>query len=196
MYRSPLAAGRRLRGRPARAPSTAHSTVDPGPLEPRPTWCPAATRLVRREAPRGARTSAREAVRGAAERHERRSERTGRRPACRGSSTGHLREGRTRLGARIRHGGAARLIVTNHPIGGPVFAGPQIQPWACQDGAQDAQCNQPPTFRFLYLPKGAPTAAAAIPGTSSNATAARSSPTTRRTRRPTTRSRRRRRPRA
>src|SRR4051794_36172268 len=30
-----------------------------------------------------------------------------------------LRTGRTPLTARIRHGGAARLQVTNHPIGGP-----------------------------------------------------------------------------
>jgi hypothetical protein len=79
-----------------------------------------------------------------------------------------LRDGRTRLVARVRHGGAARLIVTNHPIGGPIFAGPQIQPWACQETAQDAQCNQPPTFRYLYLPKGAPMQGGALPGTNSN----------------------------
>ena len=36
-----------------------------------------------------------------------------------------LRVGRIPLVARIRHGGAARLIVTNHRIGGPVFAGSQ-----------------------------------------------------------------------
>jgi hypothetical protein len=76
--------------------------------------------------------------------------------------------GRTALVARIRRGSAARLVVTNHPIGGPVFAGPQIQPWTCQAGAQDAQCNQPPSFRFLYLPKGAPTQGGAVPGTTSN----------------------------
>src|SRR3954447_22050875 len=38
---------------------------------------------------------------------------------------------RLALTARIRRGSAARLYVTNHPIGGPVFAGPQIQPWTC-----------------------------------------------------------------
>jgi hypothetical protein len=46
--------------------------------------------------------------------------------------------------------GAARLVVTNHPIGGPVFSGPQLQPWRCQPTAVDAQCNQPPTFTYLY----------------------------------------------
>jgi hypothetical protein len=79
-----------------------------------------------------------------------------------------LRDGRTRLVARIRHGSAARLTVTNHPIGGPIFAGPQIQPWDCQDTAQDPQCNEPPEFRYLYLPKGAPMEGAALPGTNSN----------------------------
>jgi hypothetical protein len=79
-----------------------------------------------------------------------------------------LREGRNALVARIAGGAAARLIVTNHPIGGPVFAGPQIQPWKCQDGAQDAQCNEPSEFKLLYLPKGAPQAGAALPGTNSN----------------------------
>jgi hypothetical protein len=79
-----------------------------------------------------------------------------------------LRNGRVALTARIRRGGAARLYVTNHPLGGPVFAGPQIQPWACQDGARDAQCDQPPSFSFYYLPKGAPEQGATLPGTSSN----------------------------
>src|SRR3954453_20180758 len=34
-----------------------------------------------------------------------------------------------------RPGIAARLYVTTHPAGGPVLAGPQIQPWTCQPGA-------------------------------------------------------------
>ena len=49
-----------------------------------------------------------------------------------------LRVGRVALTARIRGGSAARLYVRNHPIGGPVFAGPQIQPWTCLPGAKDA----------------------------------------------------------
>ncbi|HEY9414697.1 MAG TPA: DUF6351 family protein [Pseudonocardia sp.] len=47
-------------------------------------------------------------------------------------------------------GGGARLTITNHPSGGPVFSGPQLQPWTCQAGALDEQCNQPPTYRFVY----------------------------------------------
>jgi hypothetical protein len=79
-----------------------------------------------------------------------------------------LRVGRVALTARIRGGSAARLYVTNHPIGGPVFAGPQIQPWTCQAGARDAKCNQRVSYRFFYLPKGAPRNGAALPGTNSN----------------------------
>ena len=79
-----------------------------------------------------------------------------------------LRVGRVRLVARIRRGGAARLFVTNHRIGGPVFSGPQIQPWTCQAGAKDAKCNQAPSYRFVYLPKGASTDGAALPGTTTN----------------------------
>src|SRR3954463_7706026 len=58
-----------------------------------------------------------------------------------------LRVGRVALTARVRHGGAARLYVTNHPLGGPVLAGPQIQPWTCESGAKDKQCNQKPTYQ-------------------------------------------------
>src|SRR6185295_7257092 len=46
--------------------------------------------------------------------------------------------------------GHASVVVTNHPNGGPVLAGPQLQPWTCQAGALDAQCNQAPTFAYLY----------------------------------------------
>ena len=79
-----------------------------------------------------------------------------------------LREGRTPLVARIRDGATAKVVVTNHPIGGPIFAGPQIQPWDCQETARDAQCNEPPSFEFLYLPAGSSTQGSALPGTSGN----------------------------
>jgi hypothetical protein len=61
-----------------------------------------------------------------------------------------LKVGRNVLTVRRANGGGARLVVTNHPNGGPVFAGPQVQPWKCPDGARDADCNQPATFTFLY----------------------------------------------
>src|SRR4051794_15696801 len=86
---------------------------------------------------------------------------------------GPLRSSRRRQGpvsftGRVRPRIAARLYVTNHPVGGPVLAGPQIQPWTCQPGAKDAQCDQPRSYRFLYLPKGSSTQGATLPGTNSN----------------------------
>ena len=39
---------------------------------------------------------------------------------------------------------------SNHPNGGPVFSGPQVQPWVCQASAADAQCNQPATYAYQY----------------------------------------------
>ncbi|MFL6238903.1 MAG: DUF6351 family protein [Actinomycetes bacterium] len=62
---------------------------------------------------------------------------------------------------------SATLTVTNHPIGGPVFAGPQIQPWACQSGAVDAQCDQPPTYTYYYMPRGATNLSGGVTGVAS-----------------------------
>lgn len=43
--------------------------------------------------------------------------------------------------------------IINHPNGGPVFSGPQVQPWNCtNEEAVDTQCNQPPDFSFKYVP--------------------------------------------
>jgi hypothetical protein len=64
--------------------------------------------------------------------------------------------GRNELRARSRRGPGARITITNHPIGGPVFAGPQVQPWVCKTIAgfpapQDAQCNAPATTSYVYM---------------------------------------------
>src|SRR4051794_15482168 len=61
-----------------------------------------------------------------------------------------LHLGRNALVATAPHARGARLTITNHPNGGPVFSGPQLQPWKCQKAAVDAQCNQPPELTFLY----------------------------------------------
>ena len=45
---------------------------------------------------------------------------------------------------------AAQLMVTNHPKSGPIFSGPQLQPWKCQASAKDAQCNEPAKFTYVY----------------------------------------------
>jgi hypothetical protein len=71
---------------------------------------------------------------------------------------------------------AERLVVTNHPEGGPVFSGPQVQPWVCAtptaqrgDGtvphtnasglstvATDDRCTIAAEHRWWYRPAGAP----------------------------------------
>jgi hypothetical protein len=61
-----------------------------------------------------------------------------------------LELGRNVIRATLRDGSGAGLALINHPQGGPVFAGPQLQPWKCQPTAVDAQCNQPPSFTYLY----------------------------------------------
>jgi hypothetical protein len=43
-----------------------------------------------------------------------------------------------------------QTVITNHPNGGPVFTGPQLGPYHCQATALDAQCNEKPTYSFLY----------------------------------------------
>src|SRR3954471_13504712 len=58
--------------------------------------------------------------------------------------------GRNQLTATAPGARGARLTITNHPNGGPVFSGRQLQPWKCQKAAVDAQCNQPPEFTYLY----------------------------------------------
>src|SRR4051794_22515174 len=50
--------------------------------------------------------------------------------AVQGVLTG-LKVGRNVLTAHTPDGRGARLTITNHPIGGPVFSGEQIQPWLC-----------------------------------------------------------------
>ena len=61
-----------------------------------------------------------------------------------------LRLGRNLLEARLPDGAGARLVITDHPISGPLFSGPQIQPWSCQPGDSDAQCDHPTEYSFLY----------------------------------------------
>jgi len=56
--------------------------------------------------------------------------------------------------ARAAGAQEARLTITNHPNGGPVFSGPQVQPWQCQASATDSQCNQPASYEFRYKTTG------------------------------------------
>jgi hypothetical protein len=66
-----------------------------------------------------------------------------------------LRNGRNELTARPGFFDGQAITITNHPIGGPIFAGPQVQPWICANpgvgAAQDAQCDTPAIFSFQYM---------------------------------------------
>ncbi|MFT4187127.1 MAG: DUF6351 family protein [Aeromicrobium sp.] len=58
--------------------------------------------------------------------------------------------GANELTARLPDGRGAWLTITNHPRGGPIFAGPQLEPWRCQDGAVDEDCTAEPQITWQY----------------------------------------------
>ena len=70
-----------------------------------------------------------------------------------------LEQGDNQITAAV-HQKTAEITLTNHPIGGPVFSGPHLQPWLCttQDNglgeATDEDCNAPVTVEFFYQPEG------------------------------------------
>jgi hypothetical protein len=67
-----------------------------------------------------------------------------------------LAVGQNVLSARLPDGRGARITITNHPTGGPVFAGPQVRPWVCGTQAAglgpatDAQCDAPTRYSYMY----------------------------------------------
>jgi len=74
-----------------------------------------------------------------------------------------LRIGRNRVVASLADQRVG-LTVTDHPIGGPTFSGPQIKPWKCQKYAVDSKCNHPANFRYVYLPAGTKALSAGVTG--------------------------------
>jgi hypothetical protein len=69
---------------------------------------------------------------------------------------GELKVGENVLAARLSNQLGAEITITNHPNGGPVFAGPKVQPWICETEAagfgpaQDEHCNVPARYEFFY----------------------------------------------
>lgn len=62
-----------------------------------------------------------------------------------------LKNGNNVLQATLTKAGwATKLTLVNHPRGGPVFSGPQLEPWLCEPGANDTQCNRPSAYTYLY----------------------------------------------
>jgi hypothetical protein len=46
-----------------------------------------------------------------------------------------------------------QLDIVNHPDGGPLFSGPQIQPWTCMDDALNDKCARPASVEYFYMPQ-------------------------------------------
>jgi hypothetical protein len=62
-----------------------------------------------------------------------------------------LAPGSNQLSAQAPGGLSAQATIFDHPIGGPVLAGPQVQPWVCKNaGATDSQCDAPTTYSYQY----------------------------------------------
>lgn len=61
-----------------------------------------------------------------------------------------LQDGTNTVTALPSDGPGAEIVLTDHPQGGPLFAGPQVQPWTCEAGATDSQCDKAPTYEYLY----------------------------------------------
>ncbi len=62
----------------------------------------------------------------------------------------NLELGKNVLRVELPNGRSRSIVITNHPNGGPVFSGPQVGPWKCQETAEDDKCNQAPTYEYLY----------------------------------------------
>jgi len=62
----------------------------------------------------------------------------------------NLAPGPNVLSARLPNKHGSRITITNHASGGPVFSGPQIQPWTCFAGSFDPQCNRQVEYEFFY----------------------------------------------
>jgi hypothetical protein len=62
-----------------------------------------------------------------------------------------LQPGANTLSAEAPGGLSSRIAIGDHPIGGPVFAGPQVGPWVCKNAnATDGQCDAPTTYQYEY----------------------------------------------
>jgi hypothetical protein len=62
-----------------------------------------------------------------------------------------LAPGRNVLQATLRSGWATKITLVNHPNSGPVFSGPQLEPWICEQGATDRKCDKPTSFTYVYM---------------------------------------------
>ncbi|HVL88784.1 MAG TPA: DUF6351 family protein [Actinomycetota bacterium] len=74
----------------------------------------------------------------------------------RGLVTG-LAVGANQLTVTHADASGATLTIVNHPVEGPIFSGPHLQPWDCTTAAnglgapKDAACNADPIVDYLYV---------------------------------------------
>src|SRR4051794_9064376 len=61
-----------------------------------------------------------------------------------------LTVGDNTLAVTLPSGATASQTIVNHAAGGPLFSGPQVKPWACQNGSKDEQCSAPATYTYQY----------------------------------------------
>jgi len=62
-----------------------------------------------------------------------------------------LASGSNLLSVRGRRLATSSVTIVDHPNGGSLSSGPQLQPWTCRNAqAIDAQCNQPPVYSYFY----------------------------------------------
>jgi Tannase-like family of unknown function (DUF6351) len=53
--------------------------------------------------------------------------------------------------ASARHVKPGQVTLFDHPLGGPVIAGPQVKPWVCKNAhPTDAQCDEAPSYTYQY----------------------------------------------
>lgn len=70
-----------------------------------------------------------------------------------------MAEGRNILRMRLPDGSGAQIAITNHPLHGPVFAGPQVMPWTCDTEAaglapaESPYCEVAPIYQYYYVPQ-------------------------------------------
>ena len=62
-----------------------------------------------------------------------------------------LANGDNVLTAKLADGSKSSITITNHPISGPLLYGPQVQPWACDAGATDTQCDRAVVYAYKYI---------------------------------------------
>lgn len=66
-----------------------------------------------------------------------------------------LSPGRHVLQASLPDGHRTQTTITDYPAHGPMFAGPQVQPWHCNDGSTSADCAVATRYAYYYVPRGA-----------------------------------------